>query len=148
MSKYDKLKKQNQEQARSDTLRFDKARMGLDELALDASRTAEIYQNADKYLDNIDAEFERATGLSKTDISFLLLATALQIGRWVVIGEINGAVSKQIGESRVAHDDQSIKDITDHYHHICGIFPFFVKQIKQSPEKQTKHRKDPDSAIK
>lgn len=134
MSKYDKLKNQNQEQARSDTLRFDKARMGLDELALDASRTAEIYQNADKYLDNIDAEFERATGLSKTDISFLLLATALQIGRWVVIGEINGAVSKQIGESRVAHDDQSIKDMEKEKRYN------YKEKHKDDPHTKSRHR--------
>lgn len=111
MSKYDKLKQSNNEQAQSEKRRYEVARKGLDELTADAERTVEIYQNAEQYLDSIDEQFETATGLNKTDVAFLLLATALQIGRWVVIGELNGSISKQIDESRVAHDDQSIKDM-------------------------------------
>lgn len=111
MSKYDKLKKNNATQALSDAEQYEIARKGLDELAADAERTVEIYRNAEKYLDDIDAQFEKATGLDKIDVSLLLLATALQIGRWVVIGEINGAVSKKIKDSRVAHDDDSIKQM-------------------------------------
>ncbi|MGI6237187.1 MAG: hypothetical protein ACOYI7_06535 [Candidatus Excrementavichristensenella sp.] len=111
MSKYDKLKQSNNEQAQSDKRRYATARKGLDELAADAERTVELYQNAEKYLNSIDAQFEKATGLDKTDVAFLLLATALQIGRWLVIGELNGIISKKIEESRVVHDDQSIKDM-------------------------------------
>ena len=111
MSKYDKLKQSNNEQAQFEKRRYETARKGLDELTADAERTVEIYQNAEKYLDSIDEQFETATGLNKTDVAFLLLATALQIGRWIVIGELNGSISKQIDESRVAHDDQSIKDM-------------------------------------
>lgn len=40
-------------------------------------------------LENLDAEFERQTGLDKTDVKFLFFATALQIGRWVVINKVN-----------------------------------------------------------
>lgn len=111
MSKYDKLKQLNNEQAQTDKRQYAVARKGLDELAADAARTSEIYQNAEQYLDSIDEQFEIATGLNKTDVAFLLLATALQIGRWVVIGELNGSISRQMEESRVAHDDQSIKDM-------------------------------------
>ena len=109
MSKYDKLKQTNIVQAQSEKDRFDTAGRGLDELTYDAARTAELYRNADKYLDEIDGRFEQATGLNKTDVAFLLLATALQIGRWVIIGELKGSISKQIEESRTAHDDKSIK---------------------------------------
>ena len=111
MSKYDKLKQSNIKQSQIEKDRFELAQKGLAELTLDAERTAEIYRNADKYLDEIDTQFEQATGLNKTDVSFLLLATALQISRWIIIGKLNGSISKQIEKSRVSHDDQSIKDM-------------------------------------
>lgn len=134
MSKYDKLRKSNATQSQLEQERFEMARKGLEELALDAGRTAEVYRNAEKYLDEIDAQFELATGLNKTDVAFLLLATALQIGRWVIIGEINGAVSKQIEESRTAHDDQSIKDMEKEKRNE------YKEKHQDDPHKKSSHR--------
>lgn len=111
MSKYDKLKKVNESQKSAENSQYNHVKQGLDEIIEDANRTASIYRNAESYLEDIDKQFEIATGFNKTDVAFLLLATALQIGRWVVLGEINGALSDKIKESRVAHDDKSIKDM-------------------------------------
>jgi len=63
MSKYDKLKQLNKDQTQAEKQQFAKAHSGLDELAADAERTAEIYRNAEVYLDRIDEQFEQATGL-------------------------------------------------------------------------------------
>ena len=111
MSKYDKMRQKNNDQKTAEKPQFELARIGLDELVADAERTTEIYNNADRYLNDIDEQFMKATGLDKTDISILMLATALQIGRWVVIGEINGAVSKKLSDSRKEHNDNSILDM-------------------------------------
>ncbi len=111
MSKYDKLKKINETQKAAENLQFNQVRQGLDEIITDADKTAAIYHNAETYLEDVDRQFEIATGFNKEDVAFLLLATALQVGRWVVLGEINGALSDKIKESRVAHDDKSIKNI-------------------------------------
>lgn len=111
MSKYDKLKQINKDQQSAEKSDFEFALLGLGELSADTERTAKIYYNADRYLDNIDEQFMKATGLDKTDIQVLMIATALQIGRWVAIGEINAVVSQKLFESRIAHNDKSITDM-------------------------------------
>ncbi len=40
-----------------------------------------------------------------------MLATALQIGRWVTIALVNRAVSEKIADNRVEHNDDSIKQM-------------------------------------
>lgn len=111
MSKYDKLKKINVSQKAAEDLQFNQAKQSLDEIIADADKTAAIYHNAETYLEDIDRQFEIATGFDKTDVAFLLLATSLQVGRWVVFGEISDAVSDIIEDLRVAHDDKSIEDM-------------------------------------
>jgi hypothetical protein len=111
MGKYDKLKQTNKDQKAAEKQQFELALMGLDELVADAESTVEVYRNASKYLENIDDQFMNSTGLDKTDITILMFATALQVGRWVVIGEINGLVSQELFESRLEHDDKSILDM-------------------------------------
>ena len=111
MSKYDKLKQANLSQKALECSQYERAKKGLDELIEDANRRVEIYLNADKYLDDIDRQFETATGLNKTDAAFLFFATALQVGRWIIIGEINGLLEKKISDSRLDHNDKSILDM-------------------------------------
>lgn len=111
MSKYDKLININKNQTAIGKSQFKNALNGIDELILDSERTVEIYHKAESYLNNIDDKFMEATGLDKNDIAILMLATALQISRWVVIGEINGVVSKNLSDSRMEHNDKSILDM-------------------------------------
>ena len=89
MSKYDKLIKENKARRENvqDQQRIIKGGMG--EMAADARRTAALLGNAHDDLSDIDAQFLRSTRLeSLEDIAFLMLATALQIGRWVLISTI------------------------------------------------------------
>lgn len=111
MSKYEKLKQINDDQLAVERSKMELARLGLEELLTDAERTAKVYRNADVYLDDIGEKFMKATRLDKTDVKILMLATALQVGRWVVIGEINGIVSQKISDSRLEHNDKSIMDM-------------------------------------
>lgn len=108
MGKYDKLKKQNIRQSEVESKQYDYAKQGLEEMLIDAERTLDVYAHTDEYIDRIDSDFEKATGLNKTDISVLMVASALQIARWAVIGMINGKVTGYINESRVDHNDKSI----------------------------------------
>ena len=72
-------------------------------------RVAEVAHNSRKILENLDAEFERQTGLDKTDVKFLFFATALQIGRWVVINKVNQYATEKMNSSRLKDNDSSIK---------------------------------------
>lgn len=115
MSKYDKLIKENQ--ARRENVQ-DQQRIikdGMGEIAADARRTAAILGNAHNELSEIDAQFLQSTRLdSREDIAFLMLATALQIGRWVLISTIARKAAADLSnkaENRLAHDDKSIEQI-------------------------------------
>lgn len=81
MSKYDKLKQKNTEQRIAERPKYELASRGLEEMALDARKTADVYQNAEAVLDDIDARFEEATGLGADDALFLFFAVALQCVR-------------------------------------------------------------------
>jgi hypothetical protein len=110
MSKYDKMKKDNNAQrAIEQQLNF--ASQGMAELAEDSRRTADIYNNAEGVLNDIDEKFTQATKLDKTDIAFLMLATALQIGRWVLFAELSKDIDKKTNQARVDHNDKSIVDM-------------------------------------
>ena len=111
MSKYDKLIKENDARKVADRNKVQLATHGMTEMVHDAQRTAAVYRNAESELADIDTRFMEATHLNKTDVSFLMLATALQIGRWVVIGLINSAINEKIENSRGEHNDKSIKDM-------------------------------------
>lgn len=115
MSKYDKLIKENK--ARRENVQDQQRTIkgGMGEMAADARRTAAILGNAHDELSEIDAQFLRSTRLeSREDIAFLMLATALQIGRWVLISTIARKASADLSykaENRLAHDDKAIEQI-------------------------------------
>lgn len=48
-------------------------------------RVADVAHNSRQILGDLDAEFEKKTGLKKIDFAFLFLATALQLGRIILI---------------------------------------------------------------
>ena len=111
MSKYDKIIEENNAQSECGQIAVNLAASGMQEIADDAQRTADAYQNASAILAEIDERFAETTGLEKADFTILMLATALQIGKWVIIGEINNSLNKSIKSKRVEHDDKSIKDM-------------------------------------
>ena len=65
-------------------------------------------------VNRIENEFSKKTGISnKKDLSFLLVATALQTARWLIIQELCGDLGQTIdGDTRLDHDDKTIKDET------------------------------------
>lgn len=110
MSKYDKLRKLNADNREKSDLLMTAATNGAKEITEDVERTVQLYKNADQELDNIDSKFARLTQLDKTDVAMLMLATALQIGRWVIIGTVDIKVTEKINNSRLEHDDEKIKN--------------------------------------
>ena len=60
----------------------------MQKLADESSRVAKVAHNAANYLDNLDIEFEKATGLQGNDIKFLFAAVGMQIFRVAVINDI------------------------------------------------------------
>lgn len=80
-------------------------------IADESARVANVAHNARKIIDDLDAEFERQTGFDTTDINFLFFATALQIGRWVVINKVDQYLSDKMNSNRVKDGDSKIKDM-------------------------------------
>jgi hypothetical protein len=64
-------------------------------IANESLRVAEFAHNAKQTLDDLDAEFEKQTGLTKIDMGFLFFATALQCVRQYVLTEFPERLSDQ-----------------------------------------------------
>ncbi len=57
----------------------------------------------------INEEFKRRTKLSKVDLSFLVVATALQTLRWVIINKLYGDIGESFNpDDRLRHDDKEM----------------------------------------
>lgn len=57
-------------------------------IAQESNRVADVAHHSRLILDNLDAEFERQTGLKNTDITFLFTAVALHLARIFVINNM------------------------------------------------------------
>ena len=69
--------------------------------------SAEEFKIAYGDLERINSEFAQKIKLRKTDIPFLLIATALQTVRWILTPELGQKINQN---ERMAHDDKRIKD--------------------------------------
>lgn len=59
----------------------------------------------------INEEFAKRTKLSKVDLAFLVIATALQTVRWVIINKLYGDLGESFDpDERLKHNDKEIKD--------------------------------------
>lgn len=106
MGKYDKLKK---EKGKADHI----AGISDENLCIMAdehARVAEIYEHASEILSDIDRGFCEYTKLDKIDVTFLMLATALQISRWVIISIINQNLGEKLKDSRKKDNDSTIEE--------------------------------------
>lgn len=63
-------------------------------------------------VERINNEFESKTGIFNVkDMSFLIVATALQTARWLIIQKVCGDLGQKIdADRRLEHNDKSIKD--------------------------------------
>lgn len=66
----------------------------LDKIANESLRVASIAKNTENILDDLDTQFSKQTGLNKVDISFLLVATALQVAKWILMDTIGDKIDK------------------------------------------------------
>lgn len=84
----------------------------VDEVAFEDLLTKEEFQFCIDEVKRINDEFSRKTGIfNEKDMSFLMVATALQTARWLIIQSICGDLGQTINkDSRLAHNDKSIKD--------------------------------------
>ena len=81
---------------------------GIDEHRKEENRVINVLDNAESILEKLDMTFEERTSLSKTDVSILMLATALQLVRIYCLPKFQ---EKDLDENRLDHDDDLIKDI-------------------------------------
>lgn len=84
MSRIDRLRKQNQETVKDAKEHLQE----LDKMAAEAGRVADVARDVHIIVEDLDRQFERATGLNGRDIKFLFFATALQVIRQYAIGSI------------------------------------------------------------
>lgn len=88
MTNYHRLAKENKDISNKNLNEMYELQYYLNNIALDAERTAQIAKYSNGIIDDIDNQFERATKLNSRDVSFLFFATALQCIRQYVIGSI------------------------------------------------------------
>lgn len=87
-----------------------------EEVVLEELLSAEEFQYCIEDINRIHAEFAQKTKLSKVDIAFLMVATALQTARWIIIQLIMGKLGEKIDGKRIKAEDgdkQKKKDIND-----------------------------------
>ena len=83
-----------------------------EDVAFEDLLTKEEFQFCIDEVQRINDEFSHKTGIkNKKDMSFLMVATALQTARWLIIQELCGDLGQTIdSDSRLNHNDKSIKD--------------------------------------
>ena len=88
-----------------------------EDVVLEDLLSAAEFQYCIEDINRIHAEFAQKTKLSKIDIAFLMVATALQTARWIIIQQIMGDLGETINEDDRIHnkegDKQKKKDIND-----------------------------------
>lgn len=83
-----------------------------EEVAFEDLLTKEEFQFCIEEVQRINDEFSEKTNIfNKIDMSFLMVATALQTARWLIIQLLCGDLGETIdGDTRLEHNDKSIKD--------------------------------------
>ena len=88
---------------------MDDIQAGMEKCIEEHARVTDIVQRTPIILDNLDAQFREKTKLTGEDEKILFLATALQVGRWILLGFINTIANEKLEEIRMKHDDSKIK---------------------------------------
>ena len=103
MNKEEFLRRRSAIKAKSDILWND-----INDHAKEEKRVISVLHSAEFILSRLDKTFEQRTSLSKTDISILMLATALQLVRIYALPRFQ---EKYLDENRLDHGDDIIKDM-------------------------------------
>lgn len=103
MDKEEFKKRRSAIKAKSDSLWKD-----IEEHCKEEERVISVLHNAETILKRLDKTFEERTSMSKTDVSILMLATALQLVRIYMLPKFQ---EKYLDEDRLDHNDGIIKDM-------------------------------------
>lgn len=81
----------------------------MNAIAAESSRVADVAHDAISIIENLDAEFESQTGLTKPDVAFMFFATALQCVRWVLLTKFKERVNhnKTTNDVSKTHSNRS-----------------------------------------
>lgn len=82
----------------------------MEQLANESFRVADVAHHAEDHVRRIQTEFNRVTGLDKTDYAFLGLATALQVARWAIIAQFSKLGEQIDPDERMKDNDKAIHD--------------------------------------
>lgn len=94
MNRFDKLRNQHQNAV-------EEFKVKTTAIANEAGRVSDVAKNADKIIEDIDKEFQRATKLTKTDIAFLFIAVGLQCCRqYLLPNDVNRITDKE-GDKKI-----------------------------------------------
>lgn len=81
-----------------------------EDVILEDLLSKEEFQYCIEDVNRINNEFAKRTKLSKVDISFLAVATALQTLRWVILNKLCGDLGESFNpDERLLHNDDAIK---------------------------------------
>ena len=103
MDKEEFLKRRAALKTKSDSLWGD-----IENHRTEEKRVINVLHNVDFILERLDMTFEERTSLTKTDVSILMLATALQLIRIYCLPKFQ---EKYLDENRLDHNDNIIKDM-------------------------------------
>ena len=103
MDKEDFRRRRAAIKAKSDKLWGD-----IEEHRIEEKRVINVLHNAKYILEKLDMTFEEKTSLSKTDVSILMLAIALQLVRIYCLPKFQ---EKYLDENRLDHEDDLIKEM-------------------------------------
>ncbi len=102
MLNYNRLRESNEKIAISILNQIDEAQDQLDKILVRTQKTAEVAKYSDRIIEQIDADFKKATKLNGVDIAFLFLATALQCARQYLLSNEKYRLTAKEGDALVA----------------------------------------------
>lgn len=72
----------------------------IDKIIAESHRVVGVAHNSEKILDDLDAEFEKQTGLTKLDFGFLFVAVGLQVARIFLMNQLTKIESAGNGNAK------------------------------------------------
>lgn len=79
------------------------------DVVLEDLLSAEEFQYCKEEIERIEDEFSKKTRLKKVDIAFLMIATALQTARWIIIQELMGELGDDNSKSMSTDEGDKLK---------------------------------------
>ena len=83
----------------------------MDGVIAETRRVADVAHHSEEHIRKIQYEFNRLTGLDRTDYAFLGLATAMQVARWAIIAHFSKLGEGFDPNERMRDNDQKIKEL-------------------------------------